>query len=104
MHIAITNQTGSRNRGCDALVEGVITGLQNQGNIKLDQISLHTSDYPFDKWRYDGRGMDCYWAYPLREMYRHTPWLWSNKLLYRALIAAEGALPQKYAHFRTFLR
>ncbi|MGH1402768.1 MAG: polysaccharide pyruvyl transferase family protein [Alphaproteobacteria bacterium] len=102
MRIAITNQTGSRNRGCDALVEGVMTGLENQGNINVEAIDLHTSDYPFDSWRYQNQDMECYWAYPLREMYRHTPWIPTNKLLYRSLITMEKMLPEKHARFRTF--
>jgi len=49
--ISITNHTGCRNRGCEALVLSKIYGFKNHfKNINVE-FRLHTNDPAFDSWR-----------------------------------------------------
>ena len=47
--LAITNMTGARNRGCQALVDSILLGLDE--SITNDEISvdLYTRDTDFDR-------------------------------------------------------
>ncbi len=59
MHrIAITNVTGGRNRGVEALVRSILFGLENSLRREDMRISLHTGDADHDR-DYFGRSVDA---------------------------------------------
>lgn len=53
--IAITNMTGGRNRGCEALVSSILLGLNNVYDRKDLNISLHTGDEQYDRPQFGER-------------------------------------------------
>jgi colanic acid/amylovoran biosynthesis protein len=91
MRIAITNHTGSRNRGCDALIQGVLVGLESQQATRNADIELHTADLNFDRWRFGDR-MRYFRAYGLKFPKVHLPFLTLNRIAYATAIRAERLL------------
>src|SRR3569833_2578885 len=55
MHrIAITNVTGGRNRGCEALVSSITDGLISELGADNVRFSLHTQDPVYDREHFAG--------------------------------------------------
>jgi len=102
MHIAITSQSGSLNRGCEALIQSLLLGLKAQGLLEENEITLHTGDLPFDSWRF-GDKLKCIAStnHILPGKF-HTKHLWFNKMSYRGLIAAERLLLKEGSTKRDF--
>lgn len=94
MKIAITNNTGLRNRGCEALVVSLIEGLARNLTQKFE-LELHTNDPTYDRWRLAGVAT----ARPsyLTLSPNHLPSLALNKLGYTLMRLGEGVLPTKLA-------
>lgn len=87
-HIAITNNTGYRNRGCAALVTSLIAGLQK--NFNCPTLSLHTNDPFYDRWNLPD--VKTYISYPTL-ISNHSASLLVNKGLYKLCHASEFIFP-----------
>lgn len=104
MHIAITNHTGARNRGCEALVEGILAGISNQSILASAHLTLHTGDYDFDCWRFQhhtAARLELRRSY-LRYLGNHLPFPLANKALYHGMKLAEKCLPARFVALRDF--
>ena len=55
IRIAITNMTGARNRGSEALVQSLIAGLSGLAPALRFSVSLHTEDVNYDRDQFQGR-------------------------------------------------
>lgn len=89
MKIAITNHTGGRNRGCEALVRTLTDGFA--GHYPTARFSLHSQDPLYDRWRF-GERLTPLWSYPTMTP-NHSRWLAANRLGYATAGLAERALP-----------
>lgn len=94
MKIAITNNTGLRNRGCEALVMSLIEGLKRNISDTLD-LELHTNDPSYDRWRLNGIA-------EVRPSYltltpNHLSNITLNRFAYGFARVVEAALPSKVA-------
>jgi colanic acid/amylovoran biosynthesis protein len=88
--IAITNMTGGRNRGCEALVSSILLGLADAVDRKDLHISLHTGDEQYDRPQF-GERIDQ--TFPLSGIPRAG---WSpgrQTMAYRAAAALNQYLP-----------
>lgn len=95
LRISITNHATSRNRGCEALVQGILAGLATQPRLNVTEINLHSWDSPFDQWRFGDR-LHCIQAYAQRAHSLHPRIFWLNKALYHLAVQAEKALPARF--------
>jgi colanic acid/amylovoran biosynthesis protein len=96
LKIAITNNTGLRNRGCEALVVSLIEGIKRNFQSTLD-FELHTNDPSYDRWRLAG-------VATVRPSYltlspNHPGSLGLNRLAYSGMRLAEKFVPQKVAGY-----
>lgn len=98
MKISITNNTGLRNRGCEALVVSLIEGLKRNLQEPLS-FDLHTNDPSFDRWRL----ADIASVRPsfLTLLPNHPKPLSLNRIAYSGMRLAENFLPQTLAGFPT---
>jgi len=88
MLISLTNITGARNRGVDALVSSSIAGLTKVLNGV--NFAVHTNDFLFDSWRYIDTAK-VIWSYlTATGDHSHSPLL--NKSLYKVAQIAEKPL------------
>ncbi len=78
MKVVITNHTGARNRGCEALVLSKILGIKRVlGNVDIDIIG---HDPLYDSWRFGDHAVSKY-SY-LTKTPEHTSSLIANKIFY----------------------
>lgn len=96
MKIAITNNTGLRNRGCEALVVSLMAGLQRHIDAPLD-MALHTNDPIYDNWRMAGRAKVLPSYLTLTPNHLRSPA--ANRFVYSSLALAERLLPQQVAGY-----
>ncbi|WP_075881502.1 polysaccharide pyruvyl transferase family protein [Vreelandella massiliensis] len=89
MHLAITNHTGARNRGAEALVRCMADGFRRY--YPELAVALYSSDPLYDQWRFQ-HDVTAYWGYPLLTP-NHARAMAVNRLAYRAAYWAEFALP-----------
>jgi colanic acid/amylovoran biosynthesis protein len=96
LKVAITNSTGLRNRGVEALVVSLIQGLKRNlpGTIELD---VHTNDPSYDKWRLEG-------VATVRPSYltltpNHPRSSTLNRVAYSGMRVLERLIPQRLAGF-----
>lgn len=92
IQLSITNHTGARNRGCEALVQSMLTGFAAQ----CDQLhtTLHSSDPLYDRWRFaDHPKLRVLWGYPLLTP-NHSAHPWVNRLAYTLARHGETLLPR----------
>lgn len=89
MNISITNHTGARNRGCEALVLSKIIGLSKM--LDKPSFTLHSNDPTYDAWRFAGLA-DLRWSY-LTNTPNHFSIPWLNQLAYSVLGLAERIVP-----------
>lgn len=92
MKIAITNNTGLRNRGCEALVVSLIQGLERHLDTQIS-LDLHTNDPVYDKWRLKAQ-VNTVASY-LTMAPNHLETLGLNNLTYSLLCLAEKVAPKK---------
>ena len=59
--IAITNMAGARNRGCEALVQSIVSELLAEGGGSPLRISLHTGDEVYDREQFSA-GIDAVYS------------------------------------------
>lgn len=90
MKISITNHTGSRNRGCEALVLSKIIGISNV--IEGAEFCVHTNDPTYDAWRFSGRA-GVAWSHLINTP-NHFPNMALNKLVYGVVGFAERFVPK----------
>lgn len=90
MQISITNTTGCRNRGCEALVVSLINELQKAIDNDLN-IKLHTNDPLFDRYRLSNQTENIF-SY-LTVLPNHTNNIYFNKFIYFCLHMLECILP-----------
>ncbi|RZI85802.1 MAG: polysaccharide pyruvyl transferase family protein [Rubrivivax sp.] len=97
INVAITNNTGLRNRGCEALVVSLMEGLQRNFEQPLD-VMLQTNDPAFDKWRLQGVGnaMPSY----LTLTPNHFSSIGFNKFVYACLSGMERLAPSQLGGYR----
>lgn len=100
MHLAITNHTGSRNRGAEALVRTMVDGFRRY-HAGLS-VSLYSSDPCYDRWRF-GDAVTPFWGYPLLTP-NHTPSAWLNRAVYCSGRLAERLLPGRLRGIATRLQ
>ena len=98
MKIAITNNTGLRNRGCEALVVSMIQGAKRHLPEPL-QFELHTNDPSYDRWRLAGIA-DVRPSY-LTLSPNHPSALGFNRIAYAGMRVAEKILPNTLAGYPT---
>lgn len=96
MKIAITNSTGLRNRGVEALVASTIQGLKRNLPEPFE-VEVHTNDPSYDRWRLAGIA-DVRPSY-LTLTPNHPSALWFNQLAYTGMRFAEKLMPQHLAGF-----
>lgn len=89
MNISITNHTGARNRGCEALVLSKILGLSKM--FDQPSFTLHSNDPNYDAWRFAGL-TELRWSY-LTNTPNHFSKPWLNQLAYAVLGMAERFAP-----------
>lgn len=89
-HIAITNMTGGRNHGAEALVRSIILGA-NEAMPSQVRFSLHTRDVTYDQWCFRGMVDKTYLSYPLVRPLRAKGPV-SDRLLVRGAALAEKLL------------
>lgn len=96
MKINITNNTGLRNRGCEALVVSLIEGINRNFQAPLE-FELHTNDPSFDRWRLAGIASvrPSYLTLTPNHPSSHA----FNQLAYSGMRLAENLLPQKLAGY-----
>jgi colanic acid/amylovoran biosynthesis protein len=70
--IAITNTTGGRNRGCEALVTSIVAGIEGVSPDRPATIGLHTGDIDYDRDFYRAR-IARYFTSTRRRFDRWTP-------------------------------
>lgn len=88
MRIAISHG-GCLNRGCEALIQSILVGLQSQPQTKNADLTLQTTDLDYDSWRF-GSKIKCLSAVSLKIPGRlHTRFLPFNRLLYKGVALAE---------------
>lgn len=88
--IAITNHTGARNRGCEALVHSMSEGFRRY-HPDLG-VALHSCDPLYDQWRF-GNSLKTLWGYPLLSP-NHTRYKELNRLAYAMAALGERILPE----------
>ena len=105
MKISITNHTGSRNRGCEALVRSTIAGIQENlpENSCEVEFFLHSNDPRYDGIVFDS--INTVFSYALKTP-NHTRYSNFNKLVYKLLRVTETIikvffswLPYRVDHF-----
>ena len=102
MRVAITNHTGARNRGADALITALLAGLREyRDQLGLTSVDLHTSDREYDMWRY-GDQMNLISATSTRQPWIHGRNLTINKQIYSLAAIAERLLFSGHAHKQDF--
>lgn len=89
MKIAITNHTGGRNRGCEALARAMLLGFESR-HAPLTA-SLHSHDPLYDQWRFGG-SLTPVWAYPTMTP-NHLRWPRANRLGYGMARLGERLVP-----------
>lgn len=89
MKISITNHTGARNRGCEALVLSKILGLRKE--FSDAEITVHSNDPIYDAWRFEGLAKVC-WSYLINTP-NHLPQLSLNRLGYSLFRGMEYLIP-----------
>lgn len=96
MKVAITNNTGLQNRGCEALVVSLIEGLREQFP-QVGEIEVHTNDPLYDRWRLSGLA----YARPsyLTLTPNHSKFIHINRVVYALLGAGEKLLPPQLAGY-----
>jgi colanic acid/amylovoran biosynthesis protein len=84
MKISITNHTGSRNRGCEALVRSTIAGIKENAPKNRSEIEffLHSNDPHYDGAVFDS--INIVFSYALKTP-NHLPYAFVNKLGYKFL-------------------
>jgi len=90
LKVSITNSTGLRNRGCEALVVSLIEGLRRNIDQQLE-FDVHTNDPSFDRWRLAGTA-DVRPSY-LTLAPNHPGSLGMNRLAYLGMRVAEKIIP-----------
>lgn len=98
MKIAITNNTGLRNRGCEALVVSLIDGIERCFDTKIE-FDLHSNDPTYDRWRLSNR-VKIFPSY-LTLTPNHFKSLTLNKVIYNFLGIAERFLPNSISNYST---
>ena len=105
MKISITNHTGSRNRGCEALVRSTIAGIKENlpENSSEIEFFLHSNDPKYDGTVFDS--INTVFSYALKTP-NHLPYGIVNKLIYKFLRFVEvlfrilfSWLPFRIDHF-----
>jgi len=89
MKISITNHTGSRNRGCEALIKSTIIGLQKCLS-KVDEnieFYIHSNDPAYDAWRFPSNKV--VFSYALKTP-NHSRYMKLNKFIYKVFGFVEG--------------
>jgi colanic acid/amylovoran biosynthesis protein len=94
MKISITNCTGTRNRGVEALVQCLVHGLRSSNFQSRLSISLHTNDPFFDSKTISGIE-HIYFSYPLFTP-EHFRAAFVNKSIYRLSSLIERILPSRF--------
>tara|TARA_X000001388_G_scaffold35536_1_gene25041 strand:+ start:9622 stop:10839 length:1218 start_codon:yes stop_codon:yes gene_type:complete len=90
LKVSITNHTGARNRGCEALVLSKIIGISKQ--LEGAKFSLHSNDPTYDAWRFSGLA-DAYWSYLINTP-NHANNLTLNSIAYSVSGLLERAIPK----------
>lgn len=94
MHLAITNHTGARNRGAEALVRCMANGFQDYlSPAPAASIALFSSDPLYDRWRFKEL-VTPFWGYPLLTP-NHTSRMWLNRAAYAGAGLAERLVPSQ---------
>jgi colanic acid/amylovoran biosynthesis protein len=99
MKICITNCTGTRNRGCEALVQCLIDGLTTEFGAESLEITLHTNDPLYDAKVIRGAGR-VYFSYPMSTP-NHLSYRFLNTTAYRLARLGEKLLPTHVGHVYT---
>ncbi|WP_371369246.1 polysaccharide pyruvyl transferase family protein [Pseudomonas sp. QL9] len=97
MKISITNHTGARNRGCEALVASKIIGIQQ--HIPEAEFTIHSNDPTYDNWRFSSKAKVVL-AY-LTKSPDHFQFKSLNKALYKGALVAENLLPTNLLGYAT---
>lgn len=92
--IALTNLTGARNRGVEALAASTMHGIQQLFGESTIAWRLHTNDPLYDAWRYRSFKAKTFFSY-LTNTPEHTRLKWFNNLLYSTLSLTEKTLPKR---------
>lgn len=93
MKIEITNCTGTRNRGCEALVQCLVDGLRARLGPPEPDIGLHTNDPLYDA--HSIRGLDrIYFSYPTNTP-NHFSSFSLNRAIYQLARCGEHVLPAR---------
>jgi colanic acid/amylovoran biosynthesis protein len=90
--ITITNHTGSRNRGCEALVFSKIKGFEKVLGGKVE-FSLHSNDPAFDSWRLKAEANTIF-SYPIFSP-NHTRYYTLNRVAYKLAELLEKIMPSR---------
>lgn len=91
--IAITNLTGARNRGVEALVHSTIDGICNAMPERTIGWDIHTNDPLYDHWRYRQFNAKTHLSYLINTP-NHTRFRRFNQLAYGLAFFAETLLPE----------
>ena len=88
-HLAITNMTGARNRGCEALVTTIVAETQSRLGADALKMDLHTRDPQFDRDFY-GATFDHYFEERPNKRDRWSP---ERQRLYFDALRRTGSMP-----------
>lgn len=87
--ISITNHTGSKNRGAEALVRTIaIEAKKSNSNV---QLTLHSNDYQYDRYVLKSLYDKYIFSYIIKTP-NHFKWKVVNKILYKFLFLCEKIL------------
>ena len=98
--ISISNLTGGRNRGVEALVYSTIYGIEKEFDNVRFKWKLHTNDPLYDQWRFAEFDLDACFSY-LTNTPNHSRFKSVNKSVYSALGLVEKVLPGRFASFKS---
>ena len=94
-YISITNVTGGRNRGVEALVYSTMFGIEELIGTNSINWHLHTNDPLYDDWRYSDKHVTTHFSY-LTNTSEHFKSKLINKAFYQALSLGERFIPKRY--------
>lgn len=92
MKISITNHTGCRNRGCEALVLSKLIGFQGELG-KSTQFFVHSNDPTYDSWRLNNKAKTIF-SYLIASP-NHLKSKLINTVAYRIFALLEKFLPKQ---------
>jgi len=99
--IAIASMSGSRNRGCEALVRGTLDAIAYAFPDEEVIIELHSEDPHFDQETFETAFTRYYRQLPsVVQNHSHRPRL--NRLVYTAIQLAEQMAPRSFGRFKSF--